>query len=135
MISGPTTRVPSSWPCLPNVITAIHEKTIPVGVGEELNNIDDPNTLKYYLDLAIENGVTREVIRLWVKEYKDNVRRSATASIPFESIQNPMLERPTYLPCDCCMGPGEISTLKLIRACPECLQEIDQAIKRAALTK
>lgn len=118
----------------PDVIAAIHEKKVPVGVGEELNNIDDVNTLKYYLDLAIENGVTREVIRLWVKEHKDNVRRSATASIPFESIPNPMMERPTYLPCDCCMGPAELSTLKLIRACPECLQNIDQAIKQAALT-
>ena len=118
----------------PDVIAAIHEKKIPVGVGEEIAYIDDPNTLKYYLDLAIENGVTREVIRLWVKEYTDNKRRSALASVPFESISNPMMERPTYLPCDCCMGPSEISKLKLIRACPECLRNIDQAIKQAALT-
>lgn len=119
----------------PDVITAIHDKAIPVGVGEELNGIDDPNTLKYYLDLAIENGVTREVIRMWVKEYKDNIRRSATASIPFESIPNPMEQKPVWLTCDCCAGPVEISEQKLIRACPDCLHNIDQAIKQAALTK
>lgn len=119
----------------PDVIAAIHEKKVPVGVGEELNGIDDPNTLKYYLDLAIENGVTREVIRLWVKEYKDNVRRAQNASVPFESIPNPMEPRPIWLTCDCCAGPVEISDAKLIRACPGCLHSIDQAIKQAALTK
>jgi len=118
----------------PDVIAAIHDRKIPVGVGEEIAFIDDPNTLKYYLDLAIENGVTRDVIRMWVKEYRDNVRRSQNASVPFESLPNPMMERPTYLPCDVCMGPAELSTLKLIRACPTCLQQIDQAIKQAALT-
>ena len=118
----------------PDVVAAIHEKKIPVGVGEELNGIDDQNTLKYYLDLAIENGVTRDIIRMWVKEYKDQVRRSSTASVPFESLPNPMQERPTYLPCDVCLGPAELSLLKLIRACPDCLQKIDQAIKQAALT-
>lgn len=119
----------------PDVIAAIHEKKIPVGVGEELNGIEEVNTLKYYLDLAIENGVTREVIRLWVKEYKDNVRRAQNASVPFESIPNPMEPKPIWLTCDCCAGPVEISDAKLIRACPDCLHNIDQAIKQAALTK
>ena len=118
----------------PDVIKAIHERKIPVGVGEELNGIDDPNTLKYYLDLAIDNGVTRDVIRLWVKEYKDNVRRSQTASVPFESLPNPMIEKPIWLTCSCCNGPVEIADAKLIRACPDCLKNIDQAIKQAALT-
>lgn len=118
----------------PDVVKAIHEKKIPVGVGEEINGIDDVNTLKYYLDLAIENGVTREVIRMWVKEYKDNVRRSQTASVPFESLPSPMMERPTYLACDVCLGAVELSSLKLIRACPECLENIDKAIKQASLT-
>lgn len=119
----------------PDVISAIHEKKIPVGVGEELNGIEEANTLKYYLDLAIENGVTRDVIRLWVKEYKDNVRRSQNAGVPFESIPNPMESKPVWLTCDCCAGPVEISEAKLIRACPDCLHNIDQAIKQASLTK
>jgi hypothetical protein len=119
----------------PDVIKAIHERKIPVTVGEELHGIDDPNTLKYYLDLAIENGVTKDVIRLWVKEYKDNIRRSGIASVPFESLPNPMEPRPTWLTCDCCNGPVEISESKLIRACPMCLDNIDQTLKQAALTK
>lgn len=119
----------------PDVIAAIHERKIPVSVGEELHGIDDVNTLKYYLDLAIENGVTKDVIRLWVKEYKDNVRRSQTASVPFESLPNPMDPKPVWLTCDCCNGPVEISESKLIRSCPGCIQNIDQALKQAALTK
>ncbi len=119
----------------PDVIAAIHEKKIPVTVGEELHGIDDENTLKYYLDLAIENGVTKDVIRMWVKEYKDQVRRSQTASVPFDSLPNPMESRPVWLTCDCCAGPVEISESKIIRACPKCLDEMDQALKQAALTK
>lgn len=119
----------------PDVIAAIHEKKVPVGVGEELNGIEDANTLKYYLDLAIENGVTREVIRLWVKEHKDNIRRSQNASIPFELLPNPMESRPVWLTCDCCAGPVEISESKIIRACPKCLDDMDKALKQAALTK
>lgn len=104
------------------VITAIHERKISYSVGDTLCQIPDLNTCKYYLELAIENGITNDVAKLWVKEWKDAQRRSASDDVPMASLANPTISKPIYLSCDACHGAVDLAIIKRIMMCPDCFK-------------
>lgn len=115
---------------MPEVLqTAIHSGRIKYGVAEELWSLGDQAAIEYYLQFAVEHGATVTVVRGWVKDEKDKIRRQASdiggggESIAFSE------NKPVYAPCDLCSGPLEVGTETPIRACPNCVKELKQAME------
>lgn len=110
----------------PQLRDAVHTKKISVTVAEELWPISDVDDLVYYLTFAIENGCTKETARMWCKEWRDSKRRDKGAGVEGGQIFAPSEPRPTFVPCDLCVGPMEIGTETVLRLCPDCFKIIKQ---------
>lgn len=113
----------------PDLQKALHERKINMSVAEELWSLGDSTAISYYLPFAIENGATKDVVRGWVKDYKDTKRREASSSEQGDSLPNPMEKRPVWVACDLCTGPMELGTETVIRACPDCIKRLKEALR------
>jgi len=113
----------------PQLRDAIHSGKVNVGVAEELWRISDIGDMEYYLGLAIDNGVTRGVLRGWVDEWAKQQRRENYEGGGGGEISPPYLERPVYVSCDLCQGPMKIGDETVIRSCPECFGRLRNALK------
>lgn len=109
----------------PEFQEAIDAKKLGIEVAYVLCKIDDPEMRKYYVGMAIENGITRDVAVNWLTSYQrskeakyyDGGGSGAGVSAAGE-------ERATYQTCQVCNGPCEIKTVRYIPVCAECLKEI-----------
>jgi len=109
---------------------AIHKKQVSMTVAEELWPIADESSLDYYLQFAIENGCTREVARQWAKDWKDQNRRARNTDEPGGRVDlSPNEPRPSYVPCDICNQPVDLSTTKFFRTCPDCFRAIKKGME------
>jgi len=115
----------------PQLQKAVHEKKIAISVAEELWPITDVSVLDYYLSFALDGGCTKDVARQWCKDWRDTVRRQGTAGVVGGEVVGPFEPRPCYLPCDLCHGPVELGTDKMLRICPECHNNMLNAMKGA----
>ena len=106
------------------LIEAIHAKKIGYSIAEILDVIKDPGALNYYLDFAIENGITAEVAKQWVKDWQDATRRAQNDSGSIESLPPAMSVKPTFYACDTCSTAVEISQVKSLRCCAGCFKVI-----------
>lgn len=107
---------------------AVHKKEITYGVAEELWRISDIGQMEYYLSFAIEHGVTVAVARVWVKDWKDSVRRSRDDVEGGGYESSPLESRPVWVTCDICHGPMEIGTEEVFRCCAGCSNTIRSAV-------
>lgn len=106
---------------------AIHSKKISWSVGEVLWSFRDVDEIEYYLQFAVENGASTAVVKGWLKDYKDKLRRQQSNVIEGGGWTSPMEMKPTYVACDMCKGPMEIGQESTIRACPACAKVIIDA--------
>ena len=113
----------------PDLQKAIHRKQISISVGEELWSIGDAEGISYYLQFAIEHGVTKDVARSWAQDWKQQKRGSDSAGGERDSLASPMEVRPTYWPCDFCNGPIEVGKETVMRGCDECTEKIKAALR------
>jgi len=113
----------------PNLQKALHEGKITVGVAESLWSLHDEAAIDYYLQFAVEHGVTVAVANQWVKDYRDTKRREASNIEEGSPLPSPMEKRPVYVACDLCQGPMELGTETIIRACPDCANRIKEVLK------
>lgn len=112
----------------PQLQKAIHKKEISYGVAEELWSIGDVGGIDYYLPFAIEHGATVAVARGWAKDWKDSKRRSEADVGGGRGVTNPLEPRPTYLPCDICTGPEDVTKMKLYHCCEVCDKKLKVAL-------
>jgi len=112
----------------PQLQKAVHAKLINYSVAEELWSLGDTSAIDYYLDFAIENGATRDVVRAWVKDWKDRKRRAVSAGDESGEVQSPAEPRPIYVACDICLGSMELGKETIYRCCPDCADRIRQAV-------
>jgi len=108
----------------------VAKKRLPMSVALCLNEIEDEEFKKFYFTAAVENGVTLEVARMWVDDW-----RKTKGGIFYEDgrgrgdlspSQDPL---PIYQTCTCCVGPVEVSKVKYIPVCHDCEKEIRGALK------
>lgn len=109
---------------------ALHEKKINISVAEELWSCPDAGKREYFVELAIEHGITMAIARQWVNDYKKEVRRIDTGVGP--GGQSPMEyeDVPIYRACDTCRDPIEYKDVKELRICSTCHQLIIDATKK-----
>lgn len=108
---------------------AVHFGKVSLGVAEELMSCPDQGKRMYFLEMAVEHGITVAVARMWVDDFKKSLRSTV---IDVEGSGSPGLAfdtSPIYRACDVCRGPCDLAEVKELRVCPGCFEGILEAIK------
>jgi len=87
--------------------------------------IDDETFFRYYFQMAVENGISEKVARMWVDDWKktkqgtynDEDRGVLDGSVPVE-------QKPIYITCEVCHEPIEVRKVKHVISCPECKKKV-----------
>lgn len=108
---------------------ALHDKKVNMTVAEELWRCPSADKREYFIELAVDHGITAAIARNWVDDFQkeERSRKAGTGTgggdlAPFESV-------PIYRACDVCKDPVEYKDLKELRVCPECHKGILEVLK------
>jgi len=108
---------------------ALHKKQISIAVAEELWSCKDGSKREYFLELAVEHGITRDIARAWVQDFNKQLRNITTEGGGGGLETGAFEELPIYRACDLCRNPAEYKDTKNLIICPECHKRIKEAIK------
>lgn len=111
---------------------ALHAGTINVSVAEELWSCPDQGKREYFLELAVEHGITKEIARSWVDEFKKEKRTEGVASGEGGGLQPAFEDVPIYRACDICLDPVQYKDVKELRICSTCHGEIIKVIRKVS---
>jgi len=109
---------------------ALHARSINLSVAEELWSCPDQAKREYFLELAVDHGITQAVARLWVDEFKKGSRSRPAGNEGGRGNVAPYEDTPIYRGCDVCRGPVEYKDLKELRVCPGCFEGILSVLKK-----
>jgi len=136
-VSGVAKRLSRSFPTVKRrlellkmpdaALRAVHNRSISPGVAEELWRLRDEDRIGYFLELAVDNGATRAVVRMWVNDELKAKSRGAAAGEGGGPLANPLEVTPSYITCDFCFGPVELGKDTVLRACPDCRVKLREA--------
>lgn len=107
---------------------ALHNKSISISVAEELWSCPDESRREYFLELAVEHGITKNIARNWVDEFRKAKRTAEAAGGNGGELSPVYEETPIYRSCDACKGPVEYKDIKDLRICPACFKQIMKAL-------
>lgn len=108
---------------------ALHGGLVSITVAEELWSCPDSAKREYFMDLAVEHGITKDIARQWVDDFKAEQRGSGNASGGGGEGVNPYESAPIYRACDLCKDPVDYEELKVLNICPKCNGLIVSALK------
>lgn len=106
---------------------AIHGKKISISVAEELWSCPDANKREYFVELAIEHGITMRIARNWVDDFKKEQRNLGDGDEPGGLAPMEYEDVPIYRACDTCRDPVEYKAIKELRICLKCFKLISEA--------
>lgn len=106
---------------------ALHEKKVNISVAEELWACPDVAKREYFLELAIEHGITMAIARTWVQDFRKENRKQKVADELGGLSPMEYKDQKIYRACDICRGPVEYKNVKELRLCPGCLGAIQEA--------
>lgn len=109
---------------------ALHAGLVKITVAEELWSCPDQARREYFIGLAVEHGITKDVARSWVEEFKKSKRQEAAAGGSGGGLAPAYEDQPIYRACDICRGPIEYKDLKELRICQTCFDEIKKALQK-----
>jgi len=109
---------------------AIHSKQISLSVAEELWSCPDAAKREYFLQMAVDHGITKAVARSWVDEYKKSLRRSPSAGEGGAGAPLPYDDTPIFRACDICRNPVEYKDVHDLRICPNCFKLITESLQK-----
>jgi len=111
---------------------ALHAGSISLSVAEELWSCPDQAKREYFLELAVDHGITQAVARLWVDEFKKESRSRRDGAEGGRGGIAPYEDVPIFRGCDVCRGPVEYKDLKELRVCARCFDGILSVLKKQA---
>ena len=109
---------------------ALHQRKISISVAEELWACPDAVYQDYLLEMAVEHGVTKEVARMWVDDFKKSLRTKQQAGAGGGGTLSIFETPPIFVSCDTCRGPAEITEVKHLRICLTCYQTIVENLRK-----
>lgn len=109
---------------------ALHSGSINVTIAEELWKCPDKGKREYFLELAIDHGISMRVAREWVDEFKKELRKTEKIDGEGRGAAAPFEDTPIYRACDLCSGPVDYKELKELRICRGCHVSIFEALKK-----
>jgi len=114
---------------------AIHERKINIGVARALSRIEDKKDLYRYLDIAIENGVTETVAKLWTEEYRKSLRYIDTREEPPDLAPDLVREEKYFTMCQACEGAMEYKDMRSLKVCSTCYELLVKVISQGHFKK
>lgn len=111
---------------------ALHAGSINLSVAEELWSCPDQGKREYFLELAVDHGITQAVARLWVDEFKKESRNRLAGDEGGRGGIAPYEDVPIFRGCDVCRNPVEYKDLKELRICGTCFDGIVSVLKKEA---
>lgn len=109
---------------------ALHYGKVSMAVAEELWSTPDATKREYFIELAVEHGITTAVARTWVADYRKSLRvmgsdvgAGGLSGEPFEDV-------PIYRACDLCKDPVEYKNIVELRLCPACGEAIKSGMQK-----
>ena len=109
---------------------ALHAGLIGITVAEELWSCPDQAKREYFVDLAVEHGITKEIARGWVEEFRKSLRKLDGAGAGGGGMAPVYEDVPIYRGCDICKHPVEYKNVKELRVCPHCHESIVAVLKK-----
>ena len=109
---------------------ALHEGKVNLGVLEALMTCPDEGKRDYFFELAVEHGITVQIARTWVSEYRHEIERKLSDVSEGGGDYNPLETTPNYIACEICRGPTEQNKVLYLRTCPDCGKEIMAIIRK-----
>ena len=108
-----------------NVRRSVDEKKLSMHALEILLEIEDPEVFKYHFDMAVSNGITVDVARLWVDDYKKTKAGrfySDGGGMPPGGVES--VPKPVYMTCEVCLGAVEMKDVRSVVVCIPCLKKV-----------
>jgi ParB family chromosome partitioning protein len=107
---------------------ALRTKKLVPGTAVELMRIEDEVMRDYYLEYAVQNGITIKVATEWVSAWMMTTDRIKIPGGGSSVGANPLDSVPIYTSCNFCTGPVDIRKLITIHICPECQEAMKKAL-------
>lgn len=108
---------------------AVHLGKLKMTVATELWQCQDEGHQLYLLELAVEHGATKDVVRQWVHDYRKLKRANPSAGDRGGEDHSPLEQKSIYHTCEICDGAVNLSDVVSVLMCKSCLQKIKTAIK------
>jgi len=103
---------------------AVHRKQVSLTVAEELMACGDPAHRDYLLEMAVEHGITKDIARMWVQDWRKSVIPRGEASARGGGGQALPFDKKSYIACGLCDGPVDVTKVKTITVCQDCLNQL-----------
>ncbi|MBA7495173.1 Nucleoid occlusion protein [subsurface metagenome] len=103
---------------------AVHRKQVSLTVAEELMACGDPAHRDYLLEMAVEHGITKDIARMWVQDWRKSVIPRGEASAGGGGGQALPFDKKSYIACGLCDGPVDVTEVKTITVCQDCLNQL-----------
>jgi len=113
----------------PEIQKVIHSGKILLEVARIISKIGDKKEMYRYLEMAVENGVTPAVARIWTDDYRKSLQYINTRQNPTNPPDEVIIPQKYYTPCQICEGPMEYKDMNVIKVCRACYNNLIQALK------
>ncbi len=111
------------------LIKAVREKRISFSQARELMQVTDKSERRRLLHYCEKDGATVEVLKEWVKDYKNSlIRNSPNSTVP-ESIHYEHDRPQDFRLCQACDKATNISDIRQLFLCSPCENAIKNAIQ------
>ena len=108
---------------------AVHRGDINLSVAQELWVCPDKGHQEYLLELAVEHGAKRNVVRQWVNDYRKLKRSNPDAGAEGGEDHSPMEQKAIYHTCEICDGPVNLDDITSLLVCKTCHGKVIQAAR------
>lgn len=107
---------------------AVHSGKVTMSVAAELWLCPDEGHQDYLLEIAMEHGAKRDVVRQWVNEYRKLKRSNNAAGEKGAEDHTPMEQKSIYHTCEVCDGAVSLSEVVTLIICKTCNKKIREAL-------
>lgn len=115
-----------------DVLQALADRKINLGVARQLNTVKDESQTKYFLTLAIEGGATMNMVARWIAEWKKQVDAAANPAPPPPAAGNGAAEAVPLPACILCRQTHNPFHFLPVMAHDYCLTNLNTQIDAAA---
>ena len=107
---------------------AVDKGMLSMQTAVELIKVEDPDFRRFYLQNAVDNGITFAVAQMWVQDYEKTraARFYDQGGMALPAAIGPPAP-PSYGACACCHGPVDLRDMRHLAVCASCHKTIISA--------
>jgi ParB family transcriptional regulator, chromosome partitioning protein len=103
----------------------VDKKLLSMAVAVLLVEIDDPELQRYYVENAVDNGITSRTAEIWVADYNLSRKAKYYTERGLEISEEPKFEpSPIYMTCFLCHGAEDVRNSSVVQVCKECYNQV-----------